>query len=247
MNKAGLVKLLSTSLPAKLAEDLVESFIQLRRDVSTNTLGRTDAGKFVESFVQVMQGLETGKHEKKPDVDYYLRAVQSRPGLDDGLRICAARVARAMYSLRNKRSIAHKGEIDPNKYDLQFLLSAAQWALAELVRVVGSSSMADAGRFVAQIQAPVGGLVEDFGDKQLVLRNMTVRQEILVLAHHHYPNPLTTPQVTKSMQRRSAGAVRAELRKLWDDKLLEGDGKAGYQLTSPGFETAVETVAKYVD
>lgn len=188
MDKAELARLLTTGLPKELADDLTENFIDLRRDMGTKTLGKTNAGKFVETLVQVLQFLESRRYDAKPKVDEFLRNAEAKaPGLDDGLRICAARVGRAMYSLRNKRNIAHKGSVDPNSYDLQFLFNAAQWVLAEIVRIVGSNSMSEAGKLVAQIQAPVGGMVEDFGDRALVLPDLPIREETLVLLHHRYP------------------------------------------------------------
>ena len=96
----------------------------------------------METVVQVLEYLETGTYTNKPNVDGFLREADNKAAsLDDGLRICAARIARAMYSLRSKRSIAHKGDIDPSSYDLRFLLGGAQWILAELVRLRASGGV----------------------------------------------------------------------------------------------------------
>ena len=149
-----------------------------------------------------------------------------------------------MYTLRNKRNIAHKGSVDPNIYDLRFSFNTAQWLLAEIVRVIGAQSMSEAGKLVAQIQAPVGGLVEDFGDRALVLEELPVRDEILVFLHHRYPDALSVSQVSTSLDRRKAGTVRTMLRQLWKDKLVQGGGSEGYQLTQRGFEKAVAVIGR---
>jgi hypothetical protein len=47
--------------------------------------------------------------------------------------------------VRNKRNIAHKGEVDPNTIDLAFAHHAAAWIMAELVRISTSVSMEEAG------------------------------------------------------------------------------------------------------
>src|SRR5262245_33439476 len=57
---------------------------------------------------------------------------------------------RALYTLRNKRTIAHIGVVDPNSYDLCFLLHGSQWVIAELLRVAAKISMAEAGRLIEQ-------------------------------------------------------------------------------------------------
>ena len=95
-------------------------------------LERASPGKFVETFVQCLQHMATGTYEPKPDVeDYLLKRVENVSALPEGLRICAARIARSVYTLRNKRNIAHKNEVDPNTVDLAFAHQATAWILAD--------------------------------------------------------------------------------------------------------------------
>jgi hypothetical protein len=237
---------LATILPKELANDLVTQFLAIRRDVASGTLGRAAPGKFVESVVQALQHLERGKYDAKPSVDAYLRAVESRSAPpDDGLRICGARVARAMYTLRNKRNILHKGDVDPNTFDLVFLLAGAQWLLAEFVRHATGISMEEAGTLVQQLQAPVGALVEDYGSRKLVLVDTTMEEEVLLVLHTHYPEKVSLADLTGSMDRRSPGGVRNKVRDMWRSKLIEGDAKTGYVLTGKGLQAAIEAVARH--
>ena len=238
-----LKKTLETGLPPELANDLVEDFLLIRQDAATGLLGRSAPGKFVETVVQILQHLEGSQYDTQPDVDKYLRSLESRPSpLEDGLRICVNRIARAMYTLRSKRNIMHKGQVDPNHYDLAFLLHGAQWIMAELIRTTEDISMAEAGDLVAQTQAPVGGLVEDFGKRKLVLQDLSTKDEILVLLHSYYPKAVDVSTIIGSLDRRHPKTVRNALRKLWEEKLVEGTNKEGYQLTKVGFREASEVI-----
>lgn len=240
-----LIQALTVSLPAELVCHLMEHFLALRQDVLTRTLGRSAPGKFVETLVQMLQHLETGRYEATPKVDEYLRNLDSRGlSLDDGLRVCAARVGRAMYTLRNKRGIAHKGEVDPNTYDLAFLYAAAQWVLAELVRSVAHISMQDAGSLIQYIGAPAGTLVEDFADRRVVLKDLTIKEEILVLLHSYYPELTSSQAIVSCLHRRTRKAVGNSLRALWSAKLVERDDGNGYALTARGFADATAVVAR---
>ena len=89
--------------------------------------------------------------------------------LDDDLRIAMARVARSMYTLRNKQNIAHKGVVDPDVGDLRYLLAGAQWVMSEFVRRACNLSMQEATRLVDTVQTPIGAAFEDFGTHKLVL------------------------------------------------------------------------------
>ena len=247
MRRDDLVRVLSQQLPRRLAQDMVDDFLLLRQDVLTGTLGRANAGKLVETLVQILQALERGgKYDKKPDVDAYLKGLESRSSpVGDGLRICAARIGRAMYTLRNKRSVAHKGEVDPNSIDLRFLLHAAQWIVAELVRTVGGITMEEAGALVAVVQAPAGGLVEDFGDRKLVLEDMSAREEALVLLHSDYPEAIPVRNLINSMDRFNPVTVRKAVRGLWADRLTEGNSGDGYRLTGRGFNEAISVIEQH--
>src|SRR6266568_2633647 len=118
MDEARLARSLSGLLGPKLAGELAADFVKVRQDCATRTLERASPGKFVETFVQGLQQIAAGSYDAKPDVDAYLRRAENETALPEGLRVCAARVARSIYTLRNKRNIAHKNAVDPNTFDL---------------------------------------------------------------------------------------------------------------------------------
>jgi hypothetical protein len=243
LDKAKLVAALTRSIPQQLADDLVGDFLQLRQDVATSTLGRSSGGKIVETFVQILQHLENGTYDQKPDVDVYLRGLESRAStLDDGLRICAGRIARGLYAIRSKRNILHKGSVDPNTYDQRMLLHGAEWMIAELLRLTQGLSMQEAGELIEFVHMPLGVLVEDFGNRRLVLHNLIIEEELLVLLHSHYPEFVPVKNIRASMSRRSSGSVNNTLRDLWKKRRVEGSTKEGYRLTQLGFTSAVGVI-----
>lgn len=243
MDRSAIIAALAKSLPVDLCEDLVRDYLQIRHDVTTRTLGRSAPGKFVETVVQCLQHLDAGRHDKKPDVDRFLIGLESRSAnLRDDLRICANRIARAMYSLRSKRNIVHKGEVDPNSFDLRFLFSGAQWILAELVRLSAGISMEAAGKVIDLINAPIGALVEEVAGRRIVHADVSAPNEIVILLQSHYPEPLPLSAIVHSLNRRNAKAVGNAARELYSRKLIEGDGKTGYVLTRAGLDRAVSIV-----
>jgi hypothetical protein len=248
MDPNDLASLLGTRLPPSIAHDIVTQFVQIRQDVASKTFGRSAPGKFVETVVQALQYLERGAFDAHPKVDDYLRTIDTRASnLPDGLRTCTSRICRSMYTLRNKRNIAHKGEVDPNEYDLRFLVAASQWVLAEFVREFGSTTMQRAGNLVAQVQAPVGTLVEDFGTRRLVYGVSSTKDEILVLLQSHYPSEVTEGAIITSLDRRTERAVKDGIRHLWKQKLLEGSTKQGYRLTLPGLEVTGDLIRRVTE
>ena len=241
MTPSELIEQLKSRLPADVASDLISNFVQIRTDVITGTLERSAPGKFVETVVQVLQFLDTGQFDTDPKVDEYLRTSESRStNLPADFRVTLARVARASYTLRNKRSIAHKGGIDPNIYDLRYLYSASQWILSEIVRHLLSSDMDSAGNLIEFIQIPFSLIVEDFGDKRLVLKSGTAEEELLTLLMYYYPVPVLASQIHKDMDRRAYSTVSNATASAYRKKFIEGNKQRGYKLTTLGHQRAKE-------
>jgi hypothetical protein len=116
--------------------------------------------------------------------------------------------------------------------------------MAEFIRAISQMPMEEAGRLIDQVQMPIGGLVEDFGDKKLVLAELVTRDEILVLLHSSYPNPVATNSILVSLDRRKPETVRKNLRILWNERLAEGSGQEGYTLTRKGVRTAIDIISR---
>lgn len=248
MDEARLSHALSGLVDAKLAAELAADFVKIRHDHATRTLERASPGKFVETFVQCLQKISTGTYDAQPNVDNYLNTkVENETTLPEGLRICGGRVARSIYTLRNKRNIAHKGEIDPNRFDLAYVHEAAAWIMAELIRNASGVSMAEAGALIELVQAPVGTLVEEIDGTTLVHADVSIRTELLILLHSHYPDRVAIPDILYSMRPRGERSVRNRLTEMKNTKLLFGDVKIGYRLTRAGFAVAAAEIDKLLD
>lgn len=242
MDEKRLAAALSGLLGPKLSAELAADLVKIRRDLATKTLERAAPGKFVETFVQCLQHIDTGKYDDKPSVDDYLSKKVEGTSLPEGLRVVAARTARAMYTLRNKRNIAHKNDVDANTHDLALAHQGAAWIAAELLRHATGVTMEEAGALIALVQAPVGSLVEEIGGTRLVHADVSAEAEILILLHSHYPDAVQVAEVTRSLSRRSEGTVKNRLRDLHAAKLAHGDAKSGYRLTAPGHARAVREI-----
>lgn len=244
MDEGRIATALSGLLGDDLSRKLAAEFLKIRRDYATRTLERAAPGKFVEVLVQCFQFMGTGTYDLKPDVEDYLAKRIENSSLPPDLRTCAARIARSIYTLRNKRNIAHVGQVDPNSIDLAFIHSAASWIMSELLRSATGLTMQQAGEVIELIQAPVGTLVEEIDGVRLVHADTSIRAELLVLLHSHYPLVVPVKDVVASLSRRNPRTVRDRLRGLHADKLAHGSASTGYRLTQAGYSAAVAEIQK---
>ena len=239
-----LAKSIESLVGRSLAVEITSEFLKIQRDYATNTLERASPGKFVEAFVQCLQYMSCGKYDPNPKVDLYLTQRVEKSSLCDGLRICGSRVARSMYTIRNKRSIAHKNDLDPSRLDLAYLHQSAAWIMAELVRNATGLPMDGAGSLVENIRAPVGILVEEIDGIMLVHAEVSVRVELLILLHSHYPKKVKLATILKSLRGRNVSTVKKRLRELNATRMIYGDFEAGFQLTVVGSAAAMTEIDK---
>lgn len=242
MTRGRLIAALEHLTGTELARELVNEFLKIRHDYATKTFERVSAGKFVESFVQCLQQISTGTYELRPNVDSYLSREVENSRLADGLRICGSRIARAMYTLRNKRSIAHKGEVDPNTFDLAFLHQGAAWIMAELIRNASGVSMQEAGSLVQLVQTPITHIVEEIDGTRLVHVDASLRVKILILLHSCHPEYVEAEDIQIAVGNASVSSIRSRISELRSKRLVFGNARTGYRLTSPGYILASKEI-----
>jgi|Deesub1362A_J573_1020465.scaffolds.fasta_scaffold01793_7 hypothetical protein len=243
-------------IPGELADDLVKYFLQIADELKTKNLEKSSAGKFVETIVQIFQSLDPQRSDydkSVKNVDYELNNIynsRSIKNIPDESRIAIARVARAIYCLRSKRSMVHKNDINPNIYDLEFIYHSAQWIMTEFVRIASKLPLDDAKTIIEKIQRPVVPIIETIMGRPLVLNNtLTVEEEILLILYNEYSkeSPTTRKYLGKSLDRRSSGAISNTLKSMWKKRLIEGNSRDGYRLTLLGVQEAQKVIRRIME
>lgn len=240
-----LANALGTQVGPILAQELVADFLKMRDDLATNTLERAAPGKFVETVVQCLQQIAYGRFDERPDVEGFLtRKAENELALPEHIRTCMPRIARVIYTLRNKRNIAHKGSVDPNTIDLATAHQNAVWIMSEFVRHAQGVSMQEAGEIIKLLEVPVNSLVEEIDSVRLVHAHVSIRTELLILLHSYYPTGVPIRQILQSTEHRSAKSVRNQINALKAEKLVFGDTTSGYRLTRAGHAVAVDQIRR---
>lgn len=153
-----------------------------------------NAGKFCEVVYSILEGELTGSYAAKPFKPKNmfeacqklekLPASATRVG-DHSLRVLIPRSLPALYDVRNNRGVGHVGgDVDPNKMDATFVLTASSWILAELVRIFHSVSPTDAQSIVDSLVERRTPLIWDAGTTKRVLDpQMSAKDQVLLLLH----------------------------------------------------------------
>jgi len=182
-------------IPDTLRDELLARFNDTVRNYRNGhwEAATLNAGKFCEVVYSILKGRADGgaypaRAEKPRDM---VQACRNLENADEklmggrALRIQIPRAIPAVYEIRNNRGTGHAGaEVDPNHMDAEYVLSACQWMLADLVRAYHKLAPAEAQRLVETLTERTVPLIWDVGGvKRVLAPDMGVQERVLVLLY----------------------------------------------------------------
>jgi hypothetical protein len=224
----GLRAQIAAATNQSLSDELVDAFEELKRRYSLRDFrpGVLEAGRFAEAAFRVLEYLAAGRHtgigKTLPKVHDLCKTLESADAkkVHESVRIHIPRVLASVYNIRNRRDIGHiAADVDANSMDSTYVVSACNWVLAELVRLVHKCDANEAQEYVEGIVKRQAPLVEVFSDEPLVLHTgLSDRDEILLLLYHQGATGAGLDQLdtwTPKMKRNVIGARLSDLEKTY--------------------------------
>ncbi len=149
------------------------------------------AGKFCETMVRFLQEYLTGKStpfgQKISNLGDECSKLERVPAASfpESLRIMIPRALSFLYTLRNKRGIAHVGgDIDANEIDAVVCLRIADWCLCELIRIFHALSLEEAQALLDAIAArQIPQIWSVVGKKRVLDSSLGYKDQTLLLLY----------------------------------------------------------------
>jgi len=149
------------------------------------------AGKFCETMVRFLQDYLTGTStpfgQKISNLGNECARLEQVPAaaFPESLRIMIPRALSFLYTLRNKRGIAHVGgDVDANEIDAVACLRIADWCLCELIRIVHSLSLEEAQALLDAIAArQIPQIWTVIGKKRVLDSSLGYKEQTLLLLY----------------------------------------------------------------
>lgn len=177
-------------IPNNLEDKLIEEYTEMKRHLQLNedAPAQLNGGRFAEAILRIFQHLigvsitPFGVEFKAVEKTKLINIVTSDPNIDEHIRQKVTVLTKLLLDFRNNRDVAHLGGFSANKIDANFILSCANWIVAELIRVYGDCSMEEAQKMIDKIAIPNYPIIFDIEGEEFIKRDdLTVKQEILVL------------------------------------------------------------------
>jgi hypothetical protein len=148
-----------------------------------------DAGRLTEVAYSIVKGHLDGKMPAKAyKPKQMVQAIQKLEGYPASagprsMRVTIPRVLLGVLDIRNDRDVGHVGaEVSSNHMDATYVLGAAKWLVAELVRVFHQVDVTTATEFVeALIERETPAVWAVAGVKRVILAGASMSDRVLLL------------------------------------------------------------------
>jgi hypothetical protein len=232
-----MLSLISSQLEKHLDPRLVRELLRTYKEIKDQYfLGRHEpselnGGKFCEVVYRILEYITSGGNFT-PLGRHIPRLVEKLWHLQDldsskhneSVRVHIPRVLVSIYEIRNKRGVGHVGgDVNPNFADSTYIAAAADWVIAEFLRLYYGCTLDEAQRTVDGLVQRKVSVVHDYGDVKRVLNPRTkYPDQVLLLLASAAGGKLTEDQLVQWTEHSNPTVFRRDvLGRLHKKRLVE--------------------------
>ena len=222
---------LKKKYPQDICDALIDTYVKIKEEFYLGRLepSELNSGKFVEACLRLLQEELTQTHtpigQEVPNVIKTLRDFElADKKHNDSYRIHIPRILIAVYSIRNKRGVGHLGgDINPNVADATMVVTAADWVLAELYRILYTAPLQEAQQVVNDLVKRKLPLVHEIGDITRILdTSISFRDQTLILLYSNSEGQMTEEKLVQCLEYSNPSYFRSKvLKTLHKDRFIE--------------------------
>lgn len=213
-----------SSLPNDLVNALQTEFQKLHQQYFLGQWepSQLDGGRLAEVVLRIVEFKGTGTFTTigtQLDRLRIARAAEGNTSLADSLRFQIPRSAELILDFRNKRNVGHLGKIDVNEMDSTIVINAANWIIAELIRLETQMSPSAAQAEIKKIIERKVPIIEEIGGRMKCLDSkLNAKTKVMVFCYKKYPEAMSLDNLMNWTEYSNKGVLR---------KQLEGLNKSG--------------------
>ena len=205
------------NLPGDIVETLQSEFQKLHEQYFLGCWepSQLDGGRFAEAVLRVIEYKDKnaftpiGNQLNRQEI---VSSAERNTALADSLRFQLPRLAGLILDFRNNRNVGHLGVIDVNEMDSGFILHAANWIVAELIRLETKMGPDEAQEEIKKIIERKVPIIEEIGGRLKCLEpNLKVKEKVLVFCYQKYPEAITLDNLFDWTEYSNKGVLRRQL------------------------------------
>jgi hypothetical protein len=251
-----IVKSLKAHFSAQLVDELLSAYQEAKKNffIGGLRLSAVEGGRFCEAALRMLEEKTTGTFtnlNQQLDAEKLIEQLKNTPKASHpaSIRLHIPRAIRVIYDIRNARDNAHLADgIDPNLQDATFVISNADWILAELVRQYHNVAATEAQRIVDGLVTRTVPAVQDFDGFLKVLNpKLKVSEYVLLLLYERGTTGASYAELEKWVQPSMTANLRRTLTGLVHGRaFIHDDGKRFY-ITKRGMSEVQKQNLHHID
>ena len=216
-----------SNLPSELVNALQSEFQKLHQQYF---LGRwepsqLDGGRFAENVFRVLELKQSGRYtpigNQLPRTAIY-NAVVNDASVPESLRFHVLKLADLILDFRNKRNVAHPGDIDVNEMDSTIVIQSVNWIVAELIRTETQMSPSDAQGEIKKIIERKVPIVEEIGGRLKCLNpKLTAKEKAIAFCYQKYPQSISLDDIYDWVGYSNKGVLRKQLQEISEEGIID--------------------------
>jgi hypothetical protein len=231
------------SVPIGLRQPLLDAFNEIIKNFREGRWepAELNGGKLCEVVYTILRGHIEGSFQAQPSKpSNMLDACRNLENADAtrfprSVRIQIPRVLIALYEIRNNRGVGHVGgDVNPNHMDAVFVVSAAKWVVAELIRLFHNTDTVTATATVDALTERDIPIVWEVGGTRRVLNPKLTLKDKMLLLLYSVTGATSEADMASWLEQTSASIFRRDvIVPAHKSKLLEYDRQRGTLQISP--------------
>ena len=216
------------NLPSDLVNTLQTEFQKLHQQYFLGCWepSQLDAGRFAEIVMRILEYKNSGSSYTPIGVQLsrlvIVAAIRKNTALDESLRFHMLGLTELILDFRNKRNVAHPGTVSVNEMDATFVLQAANWIVAELIRLETQMSPNDARDEIKKIIERKVPIIEEIGGRLKCLNpKLKAKEKAMVFCYQKYPSEVSLDDLADWMGYSNKSVLGNELRGLDKDGRID--------------------------
>src|SRR3989338_2550195 len=185
-----------------------------------------DAGRFAEIVMRILEYKNSGSSYTPIGVQLkrlvIVAAIRKNTTLDESLLFHMLGLTELILDFRNKRNVAHPGTVNVNEMDATFVLQAANWIVAELIRLETQMSPDDAQAEIKKIIERKVPIIEEIGGRLKCLNSkLDVKQKAIIFCYQKFPQIVSLNDIFDWTEYSNKGVLRRKLMELNTDSFID--------------------------
>lgn len=241
-----------TFIDAKIANDLLEEYRTVKKESLIGDWPNclVHCGRFAEltlAFIKVIYDqTQININQIHFDALYNELTNKPKPNAEDEILLLAVpHAAKTIYTIRNKKKVAHIKAIDPDFLDGTVSSEICDWILSQFVMLKCNSNPTEASEFIHSLIDRRIPLIEEFEDGSLmVLKEGISFKDELLLALNKHNKRLTKDEIKKMIKVEYPQLLNTTISDLEKKKFVHVN-ESGVMITRLGIQEAEKIILNH--